>query len=234
MFIVLTTTAFCVVGFKTLDNTALAVDGQSKGNGTLNNHAYVDLGLPSGTMWATCNIGASKPEGCGYYFAWGESSPKSIYNTKNYKYARSRRLKLTKYCTQKDKGYRGFTDNLSTLEPSDDAATVNWGKGWRTPTLDDWSELFQHTRHEYAQIGLVRGHRFYGSNGKSIFLPAAGSWQKNDEPYNVNTVGGYWSSSVLEEDPTYAGEIYFDMYADAQGRPRWVGLSVRPVCSISN
>ena len=101
------------------------------GNGSYNGHDYIDLGLPSGTMWATCNVGAENPEGYGDYFAWGETQPKAIYTDSNYVYSNGGCEDFTKYCTKPEFGYNGFTDNLKTLQPSDDAATVNWGEGWR-------------------------------------------------------------------------------------------------------
>ena len=85
------------------------------GNGTVNGHDYVDLGLPSGTLWATCNVGASKPEGYGNYYAWGETKTKTTYNWDTYKYANGNYDELTKYCNKSDYGNNGFTDKLTTL-----------------------------------------------------------------------------------------------------------------------
>ena len=99
--------------------------------GTLNGHEYVDLGLPSGTLWATCNVGADTPESYGDYFAWGETEPKTTYDWSTYKYCVGEYDRLTKYCSDTTYGYNGFTDNLYVLQLSDDAASVNWGEGWR-------------------------------------------------------------------------------------------------------
>ena len=107
------------------------------GNGTYKGHDYVDLGLRSGTLWATCNVGADIPEAYGDHFAWGETQPKAAYNDSNYIYSQGGYNQFTKYCTKPEFGFNGFTDNLKTLQPSDDAATVNWGEGWRTPTIDE-------------------------------------------------------------------------------------------------
>ena len=98
-------------------------------------HEYVDLGLPSGTLWATCNVGADTPESYGDYFAWGETEPKTTYDWSTYKYCVGEYDRLTKYCSDTTYGYNGFTDDLYVLQPSDDAATVNWGEGWRTPKV---------------------------------------------------------------------------------------------------
>ena len=101
-------------------------------------HEWVDLGLPSGTLWATCNVGADNPEDYGDYFAWGETEPKVIYNWSTYKWCNGSVNTMTKYCT--DSGY-GTVDNKTELDPADDAATVNWGTSWRMPTLEQLDEL---------------------------------------------------------------------------------------------
>lgn len=87
-------------------------------------HDWVDLGLPSGTLWATCNVGADTPEGIGDYFAWGETSPKDLYDWKSYQYGNwtFEQFEITKYCTDSCYGLDGFVDNLTLLEPKDDAA----------------------------------------------------------------------------------------------------------------
>ena len=108
-------------------------EGGDIGGNTYNGHEYVDLGLPSGTLWATCNVGADTPEGYGDYFAWGETTPKTTYNWNTYKYCNGGEglNTLTKYCSDSNFGYNGFTDNLTVLQlMDDDAATVNWGSGW--------------------------------------------------------------------------------------------------------
>lgn len=94
-------------------------------------HEYIDLGLPSGTLWATMNIGASSPEDYGDYFAWGETAPKDVYDWSTYKWCNGSSNTLTKYCFNSSYGNNGFVDNLTELDPEDDAATVNWGQDWR-------------------------------------------------------------------------------------------------------
>ena len=109
-------------------------------------HDYVDLGLPSGTLWATCNVGADSPEDYGDYFAWGETQPKDTYDWSTYQYCNGSYNTLTKYSVEffdswyeqyTNYGYNGFIDNLTTLLPEDDAATANWGADWRMPTKKD-------------------------------------------------------------------------------------------------
>ena len=104
-------------------------------SGIENGHEYVDLGLPSGTLWATCNVGATTPEGYGNHYAWGETEPKSEYTKENYKYVKAYTkdfddktyYAFTKYCYNSDYGYNGFVDNKTVLDPEDDVAHVKWG-----------------------------------------------------------------------------------------------------------
>ena len=100
---------------------------------TAETHEWVDLGLPSGTLWATCNVGANSPEEYGDYFAWGETTTKSSYSWSTYKYCKGSSSTMTKYCTS---SYYGTVDNKTELEPSDDAATANWGSEWQMPSLE--------------------------------------------------------------------------------------------------
>ena len=126
-------------------------------------HEYVDLGLPSGTLWATCNVGANAPEEYGDYFAWGETAPKDVYNWSTYQYYDGSNLAK----------YTG-SDGLTTLLPEDDAATTNWGNEWRMPTKEEWQELLDNTTNKWTTQNGVNGRLFTGSNGNSLFLPAVG------------------------------------------------------------
>ena len=103
----------------------------------------VDLGLPSGIRWASCNVGATTPEGYGYYFAWGETESKDYYGWTTYKYTNGGYGKMTKYCNDASHGDNGFTDMKTVLEPEDDAAAANWGNAWRMPTDAEWKELLE-------------------------------------------------------------------------------------------
>ncbi len=197
-----------------------------------NGHGYVDLGLPSGTLWATCNIGATKPEEYGDYFAWGETKPKSIYDWTTYKFVNGDFDKLTKYCNDSDWGNNGFTDTLTSLESGDDAATANWGSDWCIPSADQWRELMDNTNIELTTRNGVNGMLFIASNGNSLFLPAAGRrW--DDELYNVGSNGNYWSSSLRTSNPNDAWCFLF--YSDCYGMSRYTyrlyGRSVRAVRS---
>ena len=187
-------------------------DSNSGSNGSYNGHEYVDLGLPSGTLWATCNVGATTPEGYGDYFAWGETTPKSIYNWSTYKYCNGGGDQLTKYCSNFKYGYHGFSDNLTVLQPEDDAATANWGSGWCIPTKKQWEELYKNTDHTWKVWDGVNGILFRGKNGALLFLPAAGL----GGDFNVvGSCGYYWSSSLSTDVPS--GPWFFRFYLDSFG-----------------
>ena len=151
-----------------------------------NGHEYVDLGLPSGTLWATCNVGATKPEEFGDYFAWGETVPKKEYNEKNYKWYQEDCYHYTKYCLR---------DNKKVLDLVDDAAHVNWGGDWCMPTSKDIEELKNRCLWIYFKLRGVEGYRIISEiNGNSIFLPAKG-W---------NSEISYWSNVVYDNGRVYA------------------------------
>ena len=221
--LILTIAIICAVGCK---------KNNEPNNGTYNGHDYVDLGLPRGTLWAACNVGADNPEGYGDRFAWGETQPKTAYSDSNYIYSNSGDNQLTKYCTKSEFGYNGFTDNLKTLQSSDDAATVNWGEGWRTPTINEWVELVTKCSHSWTTRNGVNGCLFTAKNGNSIFLPVRGNLG-DDKPTIEEDAGNYWSSSLNKGLPFYAKGFQFiisfndcDIYNDFS---RCAGFSVRPV-----
>ena len=156
--------------------------------------AYVDLGLPSKTMWATYNVGASKPEGYGTYFAWGETSGKTEYNWSTYTLCTNFRYdKLTKYCTSET---YGTVDGLFTLEAEDDAATVNMKRLWRMPTRADWNELINNCNWTWTTLNNVNGYLVTSkANGKTMFLPAAGQHNR-DGLSNQGAYTSYWSATL--------------------------------------
>ena len=191
-------------------------------------HVYVDLGLPSGTLWATCNIGASSPEGYGDYFAWGETKAKTTYSWNTYKWCNGTFDKLTKYCN--DSNY-GLIDNKSWLEPADDAAYVNWGPAWRIPSQEQFEELLNNTNNTWTALNGVHGWKFTSKTNSSIFvfLPAAG-W-RNDSSLNVAGSGGYyWSRTLYTSYPYYARYLlFYSGRVDTGSYYRCDGRSVRPV-----
>ena len=201
--------------------------------GGFNGHDYVDLGLPSGTLWATCNVGANAPEEYGHYYAWGETLPKSYYSWGTYQYTpegnNDAPRGFVKYCWKAEDGLNGYTDNLSTLVSSDDAATVNWGGSWRTPTEEEWSELFFAwvfgVNCEWTTQNGVKGELFTAPNGNRLFLPAAGK-RILDTFCQPDSVCFYWSSSLCG---TY-GAFYYDSNGTSFDY-RYLGQPIRPVCS---
>ena len=234
----LMTVVVCVVGCKKDDNSDDGGNNNgSGGGGILNGHEWVDLGLPSGTLWAACNVGATTPEGFGDYFAWGETTQKTTYDWNTYKYCMGNYNTLTKYCSDSSYGYNGFTDTLTMLQVMDDAATVNWGNDWRTPTYDEWIELFENTTNTWTTQNGVIGCLFIADNGRNIFLPASG-YRYDDELKYAGNEGYYWSNSnsFYGVDGQHAGVYawayilyYNDNICDPNSHYRYCGLSVRPV-----
>ena len=182
----------------------------NESNDTLVEYAYVDLGLPSGTLWATCNVGANAPEDCGDYFAWGETTPKEVYDWNSYKYGGivDGLFAMSKYCTNPSCGLDGFIDNLTVLEPTDDAATANWGVGWRMPTKEEWKELFLKTTCVWTTQNGVDGRLLTGTNGNSIFLPATGF--RLDGELICLGLGIYWSKTLHDHFPERGWSYHFD------------------------
>jgi len=182
------------------------------------NHPHaIDLGLPSGTKWCCCNVGASTPEGYGGYYAWGETSEKSVYNWDTYAYGNG-----VNNCQ-----YIG-SDIAGT---SYDVAHVRMGAPWRMPSTAQQHELINNCSQQWTQKNGVNGILVTGRNGAQIFLPAAG-YRCYDELYYAGTYGYYWSSSLNTSYYCYiAYYVYFysgfwfwyDYY-------RYNGFSVRAVC----
>ena len=218
------------VQFTIADVDSISFTAPATGTGTANGHEWVDLGLPSGTKWATCNVGATKPEEYGNYYAWGETETKTNYNWSTYKWCSGSAETQTKYCT--DSSY-GTVDNKTTLELEDDAARANWGGTWRMPTDDEWTELLENCTRtwtsDYNGTGVAGRIVTSKINGNSIFLPAAGS--RNDEDLgDAGYYGRYWSSSLITVFPDEAWFVFFSSdYVDRDFFYRFHGLSVRPV-----
>lgn len=235
-------------------------DDKEEGNGTTDNsdnpnkpdetvkYQYVDLGLPSGTLWATFNVGATKPEESGDYFAWGETASdgkiykgdddqiiKNYFDWPSYKYCNGGEsdFELTKYCQDKFYGYRGFTDGKTELDLADDVAYNKWGMGWRMPSSSQMEELIDgsYTTLEWTVLNHVAGLKITGKkNGNSIFLPAAGH-RVIFKLADKDTVCHYWARSLYTNQPSFAFNLVFGSdggHADYITR-RCYGLSVRPV-----
>ena len=195
--------------------------------GTENGHEYVDLGLPSGLKWATCNVGATAPEAYGDYYAWGETETKTTYSWATYKWCNGSSSTLTKYNTSSD---YGTVDDKTVLDPEDDAARANWGGAWRMPTDEEWTELRENCEWTWTTLNGVNGYEVKSkTNGNSIFLPAAG-FRSYDDLNDAGYYGYYWSSSLLAGDPLGAWYVSFDSYYVSRDYGhRFCGRSVRPV-----
>ena len=215
-----------------LDDISFREFDPSLGGG--DDHAYVDLGLPSGLLWATCNVGAVTPEDYGDYFAWGETQPKVTYDWSTYEYCNGSENTLTKYCNNSSYGYNGFTDNLTALLPEDDAAIANWGSDWRMPTKEEWQELYQNTTHTMMTQNGVNGLLFTSSNGNSLFLPAAGFRESGGLHY-AGSDGRYWSNSLYPDGPDRAWIFgFYSGWYVVSNEGRYSGFTVRPVRSAQN
>lgn len=182
-----------------------------KGLGSLNGHEYVDLGLPSGLKWATCNVGANKPEEYGNYFAWGEIKTKDRYTQEN-----SRTF---------DKPMKDISG-----DPEYDVARVNWGGSWRMPTKEELEELVDYCEWKRMHIKGVAGVLVVGPNGNSVFLPAAGYCGGTSLDYAGN-FGGYWSSTPNDfyNHRAYGFNFYAADYEKVDDYGRGYGQCIRPV-----
>ena len=189
-------------------------------------YKYVDLGLPSGTLWADRNVGADSPEDYGDYFAWGETEPKSTYDWDTYKWCRGSEDTMTKYCTNSS---YGTVDNKTVLDLEDDAAYVNMGAEWRMPTYDEQKELRNNCTWTWTTQNGTKGYKLTGPNGKSIFLPAAG-YRKDSDLNHAGSFGSSWSASLYESRPDYACGLGFYSSGHSMGSScRSYGRTVRAV-----
>ena len=197
-------------------------------------YEYVDLGLS--VKWATCNIGASAPEDCGDYFAWGEVEPKWFYCWCSYKFSNGSKNDLIKYCNNGEYGYNGYVDNRVILELEDDAAHVNWGGNWRMPSEDEFDELMRSCTRVWTTHNGVNGYLFTskieGYTNCSIFLPAAGYYDENGRFYNKGRSGYYWLNMLWERRPQDASCESFqsDDWWASGSENRSCGFTIRPVC----
>ena len=205
-----TITVRCQANPMIYDTCQVTVTGGSSDPG----EEVVDLGLPSGLQWRSMNVGASKPEDYGDYFAWGETSPKASYTNSNYKYRSS------------DIYGDGIGKKGTVLIPEDDAATVNVGSDWRTPKFSEWKELKEKCTWTWTTRNGVKGMQVTGPSGKSIFLPAGGCYGSS-VTYR-GTQGHYWSASYGSD--IWAEDVEF-MSTDVNYGlvDRCIGRSIRPV-----
>ena len=201
-------------------NTKLSVSGR------LNGHDYVDLGLSSGTLWATCNVGSISPAGYGDYFAWAEIKTKSSYNAEN--------------CTTIDLCYvDGIKGNVQSDTvrakyriigvPSRDAATFNWGSNWELPTAADFTELNKECTWTVKTIDGHKGYLITGPNKNTLFLPMAG-YMDSKYKSQVGAYGSYWTGEYWDN---YKTATMFSFTASSHNGVIWGkrenGRTIRPV-----
>lgn len=201
----------------------------------INGHRFVDLGLPSGLLWAETNIGAETFADDGDYFAWGETASKSSYSWLKYKYGQSS-SNITKY---------NEADRKTVLDKEDDAAYVNWGSSCRLPTVAEFCELVYSdnctatwTCMKNSSDSIVNGYKITSKkNGNSIFLPASG-YRDVDSLYGNGSHGRYWTCEFYTENlgsgiPEAAANAYFFWFQDighiTRAFSRYLGYPARPV-----
>ena len=215
-------------------------------------HDCVDLGLPSGTLWATCNVGADSPEQYGDYFAWGETATKDSYDWRNYRWAHWVYDTIGDhfYRVVEETFYKYYVENWTAngsvtgdrkmeLDPEDDAAYVNWGSRWRTPTLEQLQELVDKCDWQLTERNAVKGYLVTGPNGKSIFMPVSGGRYDNGDIYNGGKFAYYWSRTLCspnklnieDVDQHYAYILFFNTWGEQEiwYDSRYVGVPVRAV-----
>lgn len=186
-----------------------------------NGYECVDLGLPSGILWASCNVGASNPEDYGYYFAWGETSTKETYDWTTYAWGSSANS-FTRY---------GGNTGVS-LYSSDDAAIARMGSFWRMPTSSEAQEILNNTAVTIETLNGIIGARFTGQNGNSIFFPAAGAKYQEEYYHEPGSFGLFWTSTRVNNNTALAHTLYANITSETNGLgagSRMWGVPIRGV-----
>ena len=199
---------------------------KEKNEFTFVDSGYVDMG--TSIKWAAYNIGATKPEDCGDYYAWGATSPSTFYSWSTYSLCNGSSSSLTKYNTSSS---NGTIDNKTVLDADDDVAHIRWDGNWRIPTDEEWTELVSSCIWNWTTYEGTNGRMVYSfETGNAVFLPAAG-YRVNEYFSFTGSYGSYWSSSLHTGSPTVAWELFFDSYdVRSSTNYRYCGLSIRPVC----
>lgn len=219
------------------------------GPDSITEYEVVDMGLPSRTLWAKCNIGATSPEKTGSFFAWGETEPKETFTANNYKWCNDGSLnEINKYSVSEPSS---VIDNKKVLEIADDAANAILGQGWAIPTEQQFRELLnsRYCDVKWCKLNGVGGYLFTslrkGHEGNSIFLPMAGM-KDQDRVRFAEDYGYYWcnslstsstvdnkgqiiiSTSTVESSVLWLEHLDFDNHV-IMSRTRYLGLPIRPV-----
>ncbi len=201
---------------------------------------FVDLGLPSGTLWADRNLGATTEEGYGGLYAWAMTKPDTVFSSSNYPWTRFNRIKDPKTGRQVRNQWNHYNtiDSLLDLKPTDDAATVAFGSAIHTPTYKQMYELLNECEWTQDTINGIRGYRVTGENGKSIFLPCAGTGV-GGKITDVNVCGDYWTSTLPGYNSRYPYELLIipreeqERHEFSSLTERYRGCSIRPVMDKS-
>lgn len=208
--------------FITITMTLLAFMANAQSCPDSNHPHAIDLGLPSGTLWACCNVGADTPVDYGGYYAWGETEEKAQYDWDDY--------------VHYDSSTGGFLFLGSDISGTQyDVAHVMWNNAWAMPSYDQMMELLNKCSCSWTSLNGINGGLFTGPNGNIIFFPSAG-YRRFDNLYYSGFYGGYWSSTQDSSDPYYANILGFycggtDWYDSCN---RSSGISVRPVVKATN
>lgn len=195
-------------------------------------HQYVDLGLS--VKWATCNIGADKPEDHGDYFSWGETENKRINNWETYRFTEGDKNEISKYCGNSQYGWHELADSLSALEPDDDVAHKKWGGNWRIPTKAQMKELIDNCTWTWTTRNEINGYLVTGKKpgytNRSIFIPVTGTFD-DGKIFNPTKSGHYWSRDCGTVYPPYAYTLELSAREASIGmESRCESIAVRPVC----
>lgn len=211
-------------------STKVASKGTVCDSSMIVKHEYVDLGLPSGTLWATMNIGAKSLEDCGFYFSWGEVEKRGIYNWRDYKFGigsdeDEESLVPTKY---NDNPKYSVVDSLYTLSMEDDVAFSEWGPEWRMPRREDFLELLENCKWKWKKIKGVFGYKVKSKNGNWLFIPLSGL--RYDDVLDYCDEAFYWTSSLYTKDSKAANILYFNSkIKNIMAHYRSSGCPIRPV-----
>ena len=194
-------------------------------SGKENGHEYIDMG--TSVMWSPVNLGATVIGEYGDYYAWGETEPKEKYSWENYKWCKGKETQLTKY-------FEG--DNRTILELEDDAAHVRWGGTWRIPNQKEWKELVDKCDCRYVHSTQGKGFLFTAKNGNTLFFPLAGTKDAMFDLFGYSaegSFGSYQSNGIRGTEWSLSRTITFDKeenFLYMQGRSRFQGTSIRPIC----
>lgn len=235
--------ALFLTGCEKEDKDAISMDEVNNGvlmiagnNGV--EYEVVDLGLPTGTLWAKCNMGATSPEQSGNFFAWGEVQPKNDYDWSNYNWCKGDIFTFTKYCISKERGYQEFVDNKTVLDDQDDVAKMIMGSNWRIPSQMDYAELIHYCDIRRCKLNNIWGFLFTsnvkGYENNSIFLPLSGFMDTKEFGLRFKDEYGFYWSNALEKTETAfilwlePNEVKNNAVA-SKSRERYLGLPIRPV-----